>query len=102
MLKMARKGVTEDDSKIWWFVDCILAIGFRITKDLPPETISEAWMAKYLKKREKFVHLNWNRLSYECTMDSLSEEHALSQELNCKLLLSFAVTPFLAIFSIFQ
>ena len=102
MLKMARKGVTVDDSKSWWFVDRILAIGFRVAKDLPPETISGAWMAKHLKETEKFIYLNWNRLSYKCTLDSLSEEPALSQESNCKLLLSSAVTPFLAIFSIFQ
>ena len=83
-------------------MDCILVIGFRIAKDLPPETISGAWVAKYLKETEKFIHLNWNRLSYECTMDSSSEEPALSQKSNRKLLLSSAVTPFLAIFRIFQ
>ena len=99
---MAKKGVTADDSKSWWFVDRILAIIFRIAKDLPPETISGAWMAKYLKRTEKFAHLNWNRLSYKYTMDSLSEEPALSQESNRKFLLSSAVTPFFAIFSIFQ
>ena len=69
---------------------------------MPPETISGAWMAKFLKRTEKFVQLNWNRLPYECTMDSSSEEPALSQESNRQLLLSSAVTPFFAIFSIFQ
>ena len=47
---MVRKGVTADDSKSWRFVDRILAIGFGIAKDLPPETISGSWMAKYLKR----------------------------------------------------
>ena len=79
---MAREGATTDDSGSLGFVARILAIGFRIAKDLPLETISRAWMAKYLKETEKFIHLNWNRLSYECTMDSLSEEPALSQESN--------------------
>ena len=65
MLKMAKKGVTEDDSKSLGFVGSILAIGFRIAKDLPPGTISRTWMAKYLKRTEKFVQLNWNRSSYE-------------------------------------
>ena len=37
---MARKGVIADDSESLGFVDCILAIGFRIAKDLLPETIS--------------------------------------------------------------
>ena len=92
MLKMAREGVTADDIKSWWFVDCILAIGFRIAKDLPPETISGAWMAKYLKRTEKFVHLNWNRLSW-VHHGSSSEEPAYSQESNRKPL------PFLAYFS---
>ena len=101
IFEMTRKGVTADESKSWWFVGRILVIGFRIAKDLTPETISEAWLAKYLKRTKKFVHLNWNRLSYECIIDSLSEEPALSQESNRKLLLSSAVTPFLAIFSIF-
>ena len=83
-------------------MDRILAIGFRIAKDLPPETNSGAWITKYLKETEKFIHLNWNRLSYECTMNNSSEKPALSQESNRKLLLSSAETPFLAIFSIFQ
>ena len=52
---MARKGITVDDSESLRFVDRILAIDFRIAKDLPPETISRAWMSKYLKKTEKFV-----------------------------------------------
>ena len=59
---MARKGVTADGSKSLQFVD---RIGIGIAKDLPPETISRAWMVKYLKRTEKFVQLNWNRLSYE-------------------------------------
>ena len=83
-------------------MDRILAIVFRIAEDLPPETISGAWIAKYFKETEKFIHLNWNRLSYECTMISSSEELALSQESKRKLLLSSAVTTFLAIFSILQ
>ena len=58
MLKMARKGVTANDSKSWLFVNRILAIGFRIAKDLPPESISGAWMAKYWKRTEKYVYLN--------------------------------------------
>ena len=99
---MARKGVTADDSKSLGFVDRILAIGFRIAKDLPPETISRAWVVKYLKRTKKIVQLNWNRSSYEYTMDSSSEEPPLSQELIPKLSISSTVTPFLAIFSIFQ
>ena len=91
-------GDTADDNESLRFVDRILAIGFRIAKDLPPETISRAWMSK----DRKFVQLNSNRLPYEYAMDSSSEEPALSQESNRKLLLSFAVTPFLVIFSIFQ
>ena len=43
MLKIAREGVTADDSESLEFVDrIILAIGFRIAKDQPPETISKA------------------------------------------------------------
>ena len=61
---MARKGVKADDSKSLGFVGRILAIGFRIAKDLPPGTISREWMAKYLKRTKKFVQLNWNRSSY--------------------------------------
>ena len=52
---MARKGVTADDSESLGFVNRILPIGFRITKDLPPGTISRAWLAKYLKRTKKFV-----------------------------------------------
>ena len=99
---MASKGVTADVAKVSDFLDRILAISFRIAKGLPPETISRAWIAKYLKRAEKFIHLNWNRLSCECTIVSSSEEPALSQESNPKLLLPSAVTSFLAIFSIFQ
>ena len=99
---MPRKGVTANVSKSLRFVDCTLAIGFHIAKDLSPETISRAWMAKYLKRSEKFVLLNCNRLPYECAMDSSSEEPALSQKSNSKLSLSFAVTTFFAIFSIVQ
>ena len=58
MLKMARKGVTADDRECLGFVDRILAIGFRIAKDLLPGNISRAWMAKYLKRAENFVQLN--------------------------------------------
>ena len=89
---MARKGVTADDSESLGFVDRILAIDFCLAKDLPPETISRAWVTKYLKRTKIFVQLNWNRLSYECAMDSLIEKPALSQESNRKLLLSSAVT----------
>ena len=46
------------DSENLRFVDRILAIGFRIAKELPPETVNRAWMAKYLKTTEKFVQLN--------------------------------------------
>ena len=100
---MARKvGITAGDSKSWRFVDRILAIGFRIAKNLPPETISIAWMAKYSKRTKKFVQLNWNRLPYECAIGSSSEEPGLSQESKRKISLSSAVAPFLAIFSIFQ
>ena len=98
---MARKGVTTDDSESLGFMDCILAIGFRIVKDLPPGITSRAWETKYLKSMKKFVQLNWNRSSYECAMDSSIEKPALSQESNRKLSLSSATTPFLAIFSIF-
>ena len=99
---MAKKGLTADDSEGLEFVDHILAIGFRITKDLPPGTISRAWVAKYLKRTKKFVPLNWNRSSYECAINSSSEDPALSQESNRKLSLPSAATPFFAIFSIFQ
>ena len=47
---MARKSVTADDTESLGFADRILAIGFRIAKDLPPETISRAWVIKYLKR----------------------------------------------------
>ena len=67
---MARKCITTDDSKSLGFVDCILAIGYRIVKYLPLGTISRAWVAKYLKRMKNFVQLNWNRLSYECAMDT--------------------------------
>ena len=52
---MGRKGVTADDSKSLGFVDRTLVIGFRIAKDLPPGTISRAWVAKFLKRMKKFV-----------------------------------------------
>ena len=91
MLKMQRKGVTTDDGESFLFVDQILAIGFRIAKDLPPETISRPWMTKYFKRTEQFVQLNWNRLPYECAMDRSSEEPALSQESNRKLSLSIII-----------
>ena len=102
MIKIVRKGVTADDSESLLFLDRILAIGFCIAKDVSPETVSRAWMAKYLKRTEKFVQLNWNRSSYECAIDISSEKPALFQEPNRKLSLSSAVTLFLAIFSIFQ
>ena len=63
-----------------------------IDKDLPSETISRAWVAKYLKRMKKFVQLNCMKSSYECAMDSSSDEPALSQESNRQLSLSSAVT----------
>ena len=53
---MARKSVTANDSKSLRFMDCILAIGFCITKDLQPGTISRTWVAKYLKKTKKLFN----------------------------------------------
>ena len=94
MLKMVRKDVTADDSESLGFKDRILAIEFRIAKDLPQQNINRAWVVKYLKRtKKKLVQLNWNRSSYECAMDSPSEEPALSLESNCKLSLSSAVIP---------
>ena len=55
---MAKNGVAADDSARLRFVDRILATGFRIAKNLPPETISRAWMANYSNRTEKFVELN--------------------------------------------
>ena len=102
MLKIGRKGVTANDSESLGFVYRILAIGFHLAIDLLSETISRAWVAKYLKRMKKIVQLNWSRFSYESAMDSWIEKPALSQESNCKLSLSSAITPSLAIFSIFQ
>ena len=55
---MARKGVTEDDNESLGFLDRILSIRFRIVKDLPPGTISRAWVAKFLKRTKRIVQLN--------------------------------------------
>ena len=65
---MVTKGVTADDSKSLRFLDCILV------KNVSPKTICRARIAKYLKRTEKFLQLNLNRLSYECAMDNSSEE----------------------------
>ena len=77
-----------------WDLWSILAIGFRIAKDLQPGTISRAWVAKHLKRTKKIVQLIWNRSSYECAMDTSSEEPALSQESISKLSLSSAACHF--------
>ena len=55
---------------------------FHISKVQQAGTISQSWVARYLKRSEDFVKRNWNRDPFECEMDSRPAEVAatLSQE----------------------
>ena len=61
--------LVNDTEKSRW-VCRIMAITFRIAKSLPPETISRAWVAKYLKRSEKFVSRNWHKDPFSCEMEN--------------------------------
>ncbi len=63
----------DSEKKRW--VSCIMAITFRIAKDLPPGTISRSWVAKTLNRFEYFVKINWNKDPFNCEIDSKQESH---------------------------
>lgn len=78
---MATSSSYADSEKKRW-VSRIMAITFRIAKDLPPGTISRSWVAKTLNRSEDFVKKNWNKDPFNCEMNSKQESHheSLSQE----------------------
>ncbi len=59
-------------------VSRIMAITFRIAKDLPPGTIYRSWVAKTLNRSEDFVKRNWNKDPFK----QESHHECLSQESN--------------------
>ena len=70
------------DSEILRWICSSMAITFRITQDQPAGTISQSWVARYLKRSEDFVKRNWNCDPFDCEMDSRPAQVAesLSQE----------------------
>ena len=101
MQKMARKGVTADDSERLGFVDHIHSShGFSHGH----QKLSVEWQ-RIQKGQKNLIILNfdWNRSPYECVMGSSSGEPALSQVLKFyKLSLSSPVTPFLSFLAYFS
>ena len=43
----------------------IMAITFRIAKDLPTGTISRPWIAKTLNRSEEFLKKMWNKDNFQ-------------------------------------
>ncbi len=80
------------DSEKKRLVSCIMAITFRIAKDLPHGTISRSWVAKTLNRSEEFVKINWNKDPLNCEMDIKQESHheSLSQEIKAIIQSCFA------------
>lgn len=70
----------DTESNRW--VQRIMAITFRIAKDLSPQTITRKWVARYLNRSEEFVKNNWLKNPYECQMNATPKSHyeSLSQE----------------------
>ena len=71
-----------NDSEENRWIQRIMAITFRIAKDLPPNTITRKWVAKYLNRSEEFVKNNWLKNPFDCKMDNAPKVRyeSLSQE----------------------
>ncbi len=70
------------DSEKKRLVSCIMAITFRIAKDLPPGSIYRSRVAKTRNRSDDFVKRNWNKDPLNFEMDSKQESHheSLSEE----------------------
>ncbi len=77
---MATSSSYADSEKKRW-VSRIMAMTFRIVKDVPPGTIFRSWVAKTLNKCEDFVKGNWNKDPLNCEVDSKQQNdtESLSQ-----------------------
>ena len=47
-------------------VDRVMAIAFREARDLGAAFITRSWVAKRLKRSERWVTDNWNKDPYDC------------------------------------
>ena len=76
-----RPGVSAGDSKELRAIDHAVVWAFGVAKDLKPGTISRSWVAKFIKRSEKYVQRNWKKNPYDSLHgDDEKDQAALSQE----------------------